>query len=305
MHWLPIALIPSALFAVCNYLDKYLIEEYFKEQGNGALIIFSSLIGVVVLPFIVLFIGSSFLIAPLLALAMVGNGVLYVLALLPYLSALHDDEASVVVPLWQLIPVFGYLLGYLTLGESLSATQLIAGAIIVAGAFTLSLGVRPGEFHVKWKTFALMAFSSLLMALNGVLFKLFALDASYGVTLFWDSVGLIVIGVAYLVFSPSSRHSFIEVFRQNSRGVLTLNGANEVINIVAMFILNYALLLAPVTFVFLANASQPLWVLLFGVILTLLFPHVIAENLDRRTIAQKLFAILLLGIGVFLMDAAA
>lgn len=304
MSWLLVALVPSALFAVSNYLDKYLIERYFKDQGNGALIIFSSLIGIVALPFILFFDLSALYVGPVAAGLITLNGMLYVIGLLPYFASLRDEDASVAVPLWQLIPVFGYVLGYFILGETLLPLQIGAGLLVIIGALLLSLDLSTERISLKWRTFLLMSLSSLLMALNGVGFKLLALDLSYGATIFWDCVGLIVMGLLYLVFAPVSRREFIEVFRQNSKGALTLNGINEVVNIFAMFILNYALLLAPVALIFLANAAQPLFVLIFGIILTLLFPRVIQESLDRKTLLHKVGAIVVLAIGVFLIDLA-
>lgn len=302
MNWLPLALIPSALFAVSNYLDKYLLEKYFKFQGNGALIIFSSLIGIVAAPIVLLFDLSALSVAPLTALFITANGMLYVIALLPYLASMRDEETSVAVPLWQLIPVFGYLFGYLFLSETLTLGQIGAGLVVILGALLLSMDFDEARNTLKWRLFLLMSLSSALMALNGVLFKVFAIEVTYGATIFWDCIGLVVIGMLYLIFAPVARREFFEVFRVNGRGALTLNAINEVVNIIAMFILNYALLLAPVALIFLANAAQPLFVLVFGVALTLLVPHLVEERLGSKVLAQKLIAIALLGIGAFLMD---
>jgi drug/metabolite transporter (DMT)-like permease len=303
--WLPIAIIPSALFAVSNYLDKYLIERYFKDQGNGAMIIFSSLIGVAVLPFVLIFERGVFSLSPATTALMIGNGMLYVIALVPYLAAMRDDDASVAVPLWQLIPVFGYLLGYFFLGESLGSAQVLGGLVVIAGAFLLSLDLSDGWPTLRSRTLLLMAFSSLLMALNGVLFKLFALDSSYGTTIFWDSTGLVVVGILYFIFSQTAREQFLSVLKMNTRGALALNTSNEVVNIIAMLILNYAFLLAPIALVMLANAAQPVFVLALGVTLTLLFPQAISESLARRVLVPKILAILVLVAGVILMDSSA
>lgn len=304
MPWLALALVPSALFAVSNYLDKYLIEKYFHDQGNGALIIFSSLIGMVAMP-AVLLVDRGGLSLPLsTAVFLTANGMLYVIGLLPYLAALRHEDASVAVPLWQLIPVFGYIFGYFFLGESLNLSQIGAGLIIILGAFGLSLDMDAIRVSIKWRTFLLMSLSSGIMALNGVLFKLLTLNASYGATIFWDSAGLVVIGMLYLIFAPIARKQFFEVFKKNSGAALALNGLNEVVNIIAMFILNYALLLAPVALIFLANAAQPLFVLSIGILLTLLFPHLISEKIEKKVLIQKLAAIVVLAVGAYLLDLA-
>lgn len=302
MPWLAIALVPPALFAVSNYLDKYLLEKYFKHQGNGALIIFSSLIGFVALPFILIFTRGVFDLPVSDAVLITINGMLYVIALLPYFAAMREDEASVAAPLFQFIPVFGYILGYFMLGEALSLAQIAASLLIVIGGFVLSFDSTPGEWRFKWRILGMMTLSSVLMALNSVAFKFFALDASYWVTSFWGYVGLGLIGVLFLLLAPISRRQFMSVFRANSAGALGINSLNELVNIIGMFILNYALLLAPVAFIFLAGAAQPLFILVYGVILTMLFPRVIEENLERRVLIQKGIAVAILVGGAFLLD---
>jgi len=52
MNWFLIALVPPALWAITNHFDKYLLSKYFKGGGVGALMVFSSIIGVCLLPVI-------------------------------------------------------------------------------------------------------------------------------------------------------------------------------------------------------------------------------------------------------------
>ena len=56
----------------------------------------------------------------------------------------------------------------------------------------------------------------------------------------------------------------------------------------------YATLLAPVALVLLVNSFQHLSVFTFGVVLTLFFPRVTKESLDRMKMLQK-------GVGIGLM----
>jgi uncharacterized membrane protein len=302
MSWFFIALVPPALFAVSNYLDKYLLSTYFKDQGSGALIIFSSLVGLIAIPFILIFQRSVFDLTLSTEIFMAASGALYIIALLPYFASLRDDDASVVVPLWQLIPVFGYIFGYFILGETMSLGQIGAGVLVLAGGFLLSLDFQATKFSVKWRLLLLMALASILMALNSVAFKYFALDASYWVTSFWSYVGLVAVGIGFLVFSKTSRMQFVAVFKVNSLQALGINTINEIVNVVGMFILNFALLLAPVAYIFLAGSVQPLFVLIYGVVLTLLFPKYIEENIERSVLIQKVIAITLMVAGAFLMD---
>ena len=82
MNWFLIALIPPAVWAATNHFDKYLLSKYFKGGGVGALMVFSSMIGVLLLPIIYILhpeVVQSFNLSYLLIAL---NGFFYVLAVL-------------------------------------------------------------------------------------------------------------------------------------------------------------------------------------------------------------------------------
>ena len=149
MNWFLIALIPPALWSATNHLDKYLISKYFKGSGVGALMVFSSLIGVFLLPIIII-LHPEVLSISLNSILIAINGFLYILAVLPYFYALQKDEASICVPLFQLIPVFSYVLAYFILGETLTNNQILGGLLVVAGAIGISLDLS-NKKKIKFK----------------------------------------------------------------------------------------------------------------------------------------------------------
>jgi len=211
MNWFLIALIPPALWSVTNHIDKYLLGKYFKGGGVGALMVFSSLIGLLLLPVIAVwhpevlnFSQTSILIAV--------NGFLYILAVLPYFYALQKDEASIAVPLFQLIPVFSYVLAYYVLGETLTNNQLMGGFLIVLGAIGMTLDLNDGKkIKFKKEVFWLMMLSSLIFALNFLFFKFFAIQSSFWFTSFWEYVGFAVFAFLLMVFVKPYRKEFVTV----------------------------------------------------------------------------------------------
>jgi len=160
MTWFLLPLLAAALWAVTNHIDKYLLGRYFKSGGIGALVIFSSLAGVIVLPLITVFHPDVFSIKPLLLLLILGNGFLYQLGLLPYLYALQKDEASIVVPLFQITPIFSYILGYAVLGETLTMQQFIGSLLVILGAIGLSLDITERRPKFKKEIFGLILLGS-------------------------------------------------------------------------------------------------------------------------------------------------
>lgn len=301
MNWFLIALLPPALWSVTNHFDKYLLSRYFKGGGVGALMIFSSIIGVFLLPFIVLF-HPEVLNFSTKNVFIALNGFLYVLAILPYFHALQKDEASICVPLFQLIPVFSFVLSYLFLGETLSQGQIIGGIFIVLGAIGISLELSSGKsITFKKEVFWLMMLSSIIFSLNFVLFKYFAVESSFWFTSFWEYVGFALCAVLLLFIKPY-RKEFLMVLKNNKITVLALNSLNEVVNIIAKISFNIASLLMPITVIWIVNGLQPFFVFLYGVILTVLFPKISQENITRKALVQKLLMIAVMFIGAFLVQ---
>jgi len=303
MNWFLIALIPPAIWSATNHFDKYLISKYFKGGGVGALMMFSSIIGVFILGVIAIIHPEvlSYPIAKGLFIAL--NGFVYLLATLPYLYALRKDEASIAVPMFQMIPVFTYFLAWLILGETLSGSQLMGGILIILGAIIISLELSEvNKISIKKEVLILMTISSLFFSLNFIFFKYFAISATFWITSFWEYVGFAIFSFFLFVFIKKYRDEFISVIKANKVNVLTLNGINEILNIIAKLAFNFASLLAPITLTWVVDGFQPFFVLLYGVILTLFFPHISQENISKKHLAHKFLAIAIMFIGTFFIN---
>lgn len=302
MNWFLIALIAPILYAFANHTDKYLISKYLKGGAVGSLIIFSALFAVFAIP-VVLFIHPNVLnITPLRGVVLILNGMLIVTAILCYFYALHKDEASHVVPLYQTIPVFGFILGYIILGETISVTQGTASLVIIVGALVLSFELGD-KIRFKKEVVLLMTTASLLYAVNGVIFKLIALDNGFWVSIFWSMVGQILLGVIFLLFIRSYREQFFAMLKENRLAAIGLNTLSEMLFTVAEAATAFAVLLAPVALVLLVNSFQPLFVFIIGIFLALFLPHISQESLFRKHIFQKTLGIGLIIVGGYFIHA--
>lgn len=298
MSWFLIALVAPALWSLTNHVDKFLLGKYFKEGGEGALLIFSSVFAVVTVPVIGVFAPSVFAIAPMHAVIMVLVGVVYIIALIPYMYAMQEDEASIVAPLFQLFAVFSYVFGLFFLHEQLTAVQFLAGVLIITGAVLLSVDFTDTP-KFKWRVFWLMCLSSLLLSINAGVFKLVAIEYDFWTTLFWDYVGLIVIGLLLLTCVRTYRTQFFVVIKSNSASALGMNGMNELINVAAEMCFKYATTLAPLALVVLVNGVQPAFVFVYGILFTRFFPSFAQERMQRKYLVQKIIAIVLVCIGTY------
>lgn len=302
MSWFFIALLAPLLWAFTNHIDKLLLQKYFSDNGVGTLMIFSSIVGIVMLPVFFFVNPDIFDIGLQNALILLIGGVIAASVLWLYFEALKDEEASIVVVFYQLIPVFAYLFGYIILGEVLTQLELIAMAVIILGTLVVSVEIdAENNFRLRRKTIYLMTLAAALSAFESVIFKFVAVQEDLWVSLFWDNAGLGIVGILLFLFVAHYRRDFLKTLQTKSFPILSLNGLNEGLYVGGNVLFAYTFLLAPVALVLLVNAYQPLFVFAIGVILTLFFPKLGAESLTIRNVSQKLVAIAIVGIGTYLL----
>ncbi|HRH55616.1 MAG TPA: EamA family transporter [Candidatus Paceibacterota bacterium] len=302
MTWFLIALIAPFLYAVTNHIDKILLEKYFKESGVGTLLLFSSLLSALALPFLFLADPTVFSVGAMNIVALMFVGILNVAVLWCYLLALKDEEASVAVVFYQLVPVFGYILGYFVLGEVLTQLQLIAMAIVIFGTAIISFEIdAENRFKLRGATVPLMLGAAFFWALESVIFKAVALEETLWRSLFWEHLMLTLVGVVIFVFIRSYRTHFMRAIKNNSRGILSLNVANESLYMLGNLAFSIAYLLAPIALVLLTESYQPLFVFAIGIFLTLFFPKLTNEKIEAKHLWQKGIAIAITGIGTYLL----
>jgi drug/metabolite transporter (DMT)-like permease len=300
VSWVVFAFSGPVLWAVSIHLDKYLVERFFKNSNVAVLLLFTAFTGVPLLPFIWFF-GSSVTAPGTGSIALIAfSGILYMGAMLLYLRALQTDEASVVAPFFQASPLFGYGLGYLVLGETLSARQLAGGGLIVAGALIVSIRFDRGLHAFKARLAALMLTAGFALAVSALIFKIFAIEVEFWATTFWMFTGEAIFGCA-LLFVPSYRAQFFKLLRRNTAALLSVNGSNELINLGGSLGNRYALMFAPLSLVQAIGSTTTLFVFAFGVVLSTLFPAVSREDLSGRELTQKGIAAALIAVGVALV----
>lgn len=304
MHWFFIALIAPALYAVTNHIDKYLITKYYTEEDDddvGSLILFSSLFAVFVLPVIALIEPNIFKVSLDNALWLIMVGVTAVVAITLYLYAMERDEASIVVPFFQTIPIFGYILGLVFLGEVMTSQQILFSLLIIIAAMILSIEFEPKKIKLKTDVILLMLGSSFLYALGSLIFKMHVTIDDFWASTFWSCLGIFLSGLLIFVSVKKYRQGFLRVLKRSKGKVLGLNCLNETLSTVGEIIFDYAIILAPLALVLMANVFQPFFVFVYGVILTIFFPKISQEKLTMKHLAQKIGAIVIMFIGSYLL----
>ncbi len=303
MNWFLIALIAPVVWSIVNHIDKYMLSKYLKEKGVGALLIFSALSSAIILPFVLYFFSSEIFdignrdLVTLLLVGFLSAGAFYF-----YLLGMEEEETSIVVPLFQLVPVFGYFLGYLVLGETLTTAQIFSSLLIMSGIVILTIEIdEEYKIRLKSRILFLIAISSFLFALHDTLFKKVAIVESFWVSVFWQYLSLTIFGLITLWAIKKFREDFLVMVKDTGRRLFSLNVASELLYILGNLTNNFATLLAPVALVLVVSSYQPLFVFIGGTLLTLLVPHLVTEKISRRHLAHKFISILIIVIGSYFL----
>jgi len=298
MSWFFIALAAPFLWSLVNIIDQYLVTKYVKKQsGFGGLIIFISLVGIPVSLLIGIFTTGVFQ-APILdKLLLVGVGGITVAWTLLYLFALGIEGVSTAALWFLTIPIFGYVLGYVFLGETLSLRQIIGSLIILFGLFLVSINWSSQKSNFKWRFSLYMITSCFLCAITGIIFKYVTVGNTFWVSSFWQYAGLGFFGILIYLFVPKYRHEFMSMIGHNGKNILATTTISEVLNIGGNLFSNYAILLAPVAVVYTITDFQPAIIFLLTVFCTFFLPSIVKEDLGMRVILPKIAAIALVIVG--------
>ncbi|MCL4479694.1 MAG: EamA family transporter [Deltaproteobacteria bacterium] len=293
MLWILFAIIANVLFAVSNLFDKFLIEKRVRDPL--ALTVFGGWIDLLFTLIIVLIHGLS-ITGPLQAGVLLLSGVLVELALIPYFKALSLEDASRISPLFQSMPVFVLLLSSIFLRETLTHRQLLGFLLILSGSFIVSMHkTDAGIFKIR-KAFWWVLLASILWALPAVMFKFVVIKQT-----FWDALALeffgVAIGATILFFLYKTR--VLAQIRDIGAGTWSILNINELIYIAGRVSNFYAITLGLVSLVAVLGGTIPLFVFLFGLVLSLWFPGIIKEDITKSSIVTKISSIILVACGLW------
>ncbi|KKQ87848.1 MAG: hypothetical protein UT09_C0009G0002 [Parcubacteria group bacterium GW2011_GWF2_38_8] len=300
MNWFFIALVAPFLWAFVNIADSYLISKYSqreKERSSGGLVIFSSLIGIFIAFLISIFVSGIYDIPFSDKLLLLLAGALTVVWIILYLYTLEIEEISSIVPWFLTIPIFGYIFGYIFLGETLTLSQILGSLIIFSGLILISINFSGEKKSLKKKPIAYMVFACLIIAISGIIFKYVTVEGNFWVSSFWEYLGLGISGLLIYSFIPKHREEFMYMNRMGGHKIFLVNVVSELMTISGNLLTNFALLLAPVVMVYLVSSFQPAIVLFLTILGTKFFPHIVKENLSFTILFPKIVAIMLMTIG--------
>ena len=292
----------SFLWGATNHIDKFMISSIDKDGSSiKTLLVFSTLIAwVIISPIWLIICNFSVGISNISLTCILLSSFIYVLATYFYFKALGKNDTSIVVIMFQLIPVFTYILSLIFFKENLTVHQVIGSLVIILSAVLISFDFEKKNNKSKWLALILMTLSSLFYALYFFLFDIGIRNSSYKACAFWFQIGLLILGIIFICIK-SYRVTFIKAIKNNGKKYFSLNIINEAINLIANWLVNFANVTIPLALVNVLNGFQGAFAFILGFIGVKFLPKYFDESLSKKIVIQKVSCIILSIIGLIIM----
>ncbi len=294
MSWVDFAILSTAALGVVNILDSHILT---RRLGNLRIYLllaalFHGFYGLVVLWLFPLPAGVG---AGVLLVAL-ASGLLRAVSITITLYVMLSEDVAQVIPVVFVYPVFVALMAVPLLGESLQYLEWLAIFIVVSGAVLVSARQSPtGSVRLLGRTFLLLLGVSLLIASADLTSK-YALGSLSSWNLY--SLTEIVFAAFFLAFSARRR-----VFRelasmQITRSTWGLIAFTETLAPLAMALFFRAMESGPVSLVSTVMGSRPIFVLLYSMVLSRVFPRFLIWSASRRLLLLRLVATIMIVGGI-------
>jgi len=222
--------------------------------------------------------------------------------------AIQKGEASRVTPIvGAIIPLVTYFLSFVTSNEHFILVQITGIILLVFGGLLISFDL---PLKINQRKFALgfwdCVWAGILLALAYFLFKFVYNEQTFLNGFVWTRIGAFL-GVAAYLFVPNWRKDIFNSFKgfkkPKKEGYQTgaLFVTNKIIGGTGSVLLNFAISLGSVTIVNSLISSQYVFVLVLAFFAHKKYPFIFGEKLYFWDWAQKVGAIVLIGVGVVLI----
>jgi len=332
MLWFLVAISAYLILAVVFLVDKYLLTGSILNPRVYAFYV--GTLGILVLilaPFVGFYIPEkSQIVLSLLA------GAIFVYGLFWLYKTLQLFEPSRVLPtIGGLNPLFTLGLIYLfSWGkEILSFFEITAFIFLISGSVLMNLKVKENfvrrvedetkEELVNLKSFKFSALTAFLLSLSFVLIKYVYLAQPFWNGFIWKSIGGFLMAACFFIFFPEIKkeifknrvpRSGMKVEKNAKRSLAEREKfpkkttaifiTNQAAGAGANILQNWAIALAPLAYVAIINALQGVqyvFLLIFTIFLSLKLPQIVKEEISRKIIMQKIFAILFIVTGLAIL----
>lgn len=316
MTWLFITIASYFLNAGVYVADKFLLSKKFHSSITYAFYVgVWSILNFVILIFVPYVPSLKWLLIDILA------GGVFLLTIIFWYKALHQSEATRVVPMvGVLTPIFTLLLSVLFLGENLSQQHFISFSVLMIGGALISVKQTKvyifsslvnrtrdvlGKVHVRYLPMQRLIINSTVSAFcfsaYYVLIKYIYSNEPFLGSFVWSRLGTFI-GVLLILIVPSWRQSIADHQKnaENKTNVYFFLGV-RIVAAAAFIMLNWAISLGNVAMVNVLQGAQYLFLIIFVLILSAKFPSIYKEELGRGVILQKIAGVVFVSWGLYIL----
>lgn len=299
--WFALLLIPPFLWALSNFYDKLLVERVTTSMS--AFMFYSNQL-------IPVFVLGIFFYRPIVEiewyfiLAILIQGIIFMYSFMLYGKALQTDEGTHVGSLFGLITLFLILFEYLFLGILLTLQDYIGVVGIIFAALLLATPHLSLKLFKPRKSLYYMSVLTLLLALHFILSIYYFERYDFWSVMFYLLIGS-YLGVISLLFNKQNRvdiHSSFKYILTNPYYILLIIFAN-IVTEVSDLLYHYVISIAPsVTIVSAIANIQFIYTYILGILLTLIIPKFVKEDISKYQLLRKGVAIIILIGGILLIQ---
>lgn len=298
-NWIFVAALGYFLTAFSVSIDKILLRKPIKHPVvfafyGGSLSIFA----MVFIPFGVSWPGIGQFLVSLI------SGIIFILAMISFYSALRENEVSKVAPVvGGLIPIFVLIGSNIFLNETFSVNQIIAFVFLVSGSVFISFENRGFQKENSiLRALAKPALAAFLFSIFYVLLKYIYLNQEFLSGFVWSRLGSFLGAISLLVLSKPRK-----LIIENSKSLEVKMGGlfvvNKILGSAAFILVNYAIFLGSAAIVNAMEGIQYITIFILGNLLSITHPDIFKEEINKKALLQKITAIVLIGIGFVLLSS--
>lgn len=295
MPWMYFTIAANIFFGLSVLLDKFLNTKKIKSVYSFALILNSIyLIFIVITTFIqkgtFVFGGSALLSAV--------AGVFWFFMWIFFWKAMQSGEATRVSAIFFTQPIYSALIGTFFFHEQLTVLKWIGIGVIVVGA---AFSSRGGESHKKEVRSAyIFALLSAVFSSIGNSISKYAMTDLPPLTVnciaFYSTIPLYLFLLRDHVVVREVKDAFLNtklLFQFALRGIFGYLG---------IILFMTALNTGPISLVTALSGTQPLFVLIFSLAVSFIFPKIIHEEFEKKVLLSKLLALFLTVAGIMMIS---
>lgn len=318
--WLLVAISAYFINAGVYTADKFLLSKKIHSSITYAFFVgIWSIFNIVLLVFDPWMPGLREFLIDILA------GLLFLITLVFWYKALHQSEATRVVPVvGALIPIFSFMLSYIFLEEILAEQQFLAFIILIIGGILISIKHTRlyflketlekfrmifddllGGIHARYRPAQRLIMNSVISALffaaYYVLIKYIYSTQPFIGAFVWSRMGSFL-GVLLILFVGDWRQAIFKY----QKGAKTPKNLSFFIGVrllaaAAFIMLNWAISLGNVALINSLQGFQYVFLIIIVFFLSTRYPKYLKEELGGGVMFQKLIGVILIGLGLYML----